>query len=203
MDDDFQANSTLKTFLPLAVGLIGIVMGVIALGFAISSANKASELKESLSAMTKSLEASANSQKELKALNDKLISAFEQIEATKTAGTINVNAISKQVQKAINALSTEIANNQNLIAKNQEAIRELATRGVRPSSKVASSQNSKSEANTEVATSAQGGKIHKVRAGESFSVIAKKYGVNVSDIERANPDKDSRRLQIGQEIIIP
>lgn len=201
MEEDFQENSTLKTYLPLAAGLLGIVMGVVALGFAIASANKAGELKESLAALTQSVEAGANSQKELKALNDKIISAFEQIEATKAAGAINANAVSKQVQNAINALSTEITNNRNLIAKNQEAIGELATRGVRPS-RNASAKTSISEENSSAAPS-QSGKIHKVRAGENFSIIAKKYGISVSEIEKANPDKDSRRLKIGQEITIP
>lgn len=202
MEEDFQENSTLKTYLPLAAGLLGIVMGLVALGFAVASANKAGEIKENLAALSKSLEESSNSQKELKALNDKIISAFEQIEATKAAGAINANAVSKQVQNAINALSVEITNNRNLIAKNQEAIGELASRGVR-TPKTAAVKPSGKEETSAAATSSQSGKIHKVKAGENFSIIAKKYGVSVSDIEKANPDKDSRRLKIGQEIIIP
>lgn len=202
MEEEFQENSTLRTFLPLAVGLLGVVMGVAALGFAIASANKAKELKESLASLSQSIEASASSQKELKALNDKIVSAFEQIEATKAAGAINANAVSKQVQNAINALSTEITNNRNLIAKNQEAIGELAARGMR-ASKPASVKTAKNEEDASAASQTASGKIHKVRAGENFSIIAKKYGVSVSDIEKANPDKDSRRLKIGQEIIIP
>lgn len=202
MEEDFQENSTLKTYLPLAAGLLGIVMGLVALGFAVASANKAGEIKENLAALSKSLEESSNSQKELKALNDKIISAFEQIEATKAAGAINANAVSKQVQNAINALSVEITNNRNLIAKNQEAIGELASRGVR-TPKTAAVKPSGKEETSAAATSSPSGKIHKVKAGENFSIIAKKYGVNVSDIEKANPDKDSRRLKIGQEIIIP
>lgn len=202
MEEDFQENSTLKTYLPLAAGLLGIVMGLVALGFAVASANKAGEIKENLAALSKSLEESSNSQKELKALNDKITSAFEQIEATKAAGAINANAVSKQVQNAINALSVEITNNRNLIAKNQEAIGELASRGVRIP-KTAAAKPSGKEETSAAATSSPSGKIHKVKAGENFSIIAKKYGVSVSDIEKANPDKDSRRLKIGQEIIIP
>lgn len=202
MEEDFQENSTLKTYLPLAAGLLGIVMGLVALGFAVASANKAGEIKENLAALSKSLEENSNSQKELKALNDKITSAFEQIEATKAAGAINANAVSKQVQNAINALSVEITNNRNLIAKNQEAIGELASRGVR-TPKTAAVKPSGKEETSATATPAPSGKIHKVKAGENFSIIAKKYGVNVSDIEKANPDKDSRRLKIGQEIIIP
>lgn len=202
MEEDFQENSTLKTYLPLAAGLLGIVMGLVALGFAVAAANKAGEIKENLAALSKSLEESSNSQKELKALNDKITSAFEQIEATKAAGAINANAVSKQVQNAINALSIEITNNRNLIAKNQEAIGELASRGVR-TPKTAAAKPSGKEETSAAATPSPSGKIHKVKAGENFSIIAKKYGVNVSDIEKANPDKDSRRLKIGQEIIIP
>ncbi len=203
MEEDFQANSTIKTFLPLGVGLVGIVMGVVALCFAISSANKASELKESLAAINASIEASANSKKQIKALDEKISKAFEQIESAAAVGKINANAVSKQVQNAVNKLTTEISNNRNLIAKNQEAIGELATRGVRQARTTVTQKPAETQEAQATQSASTGGKIHKVRAGENFSVIAKKYGVNVADIERANPDKDSRRLRIGQEIIIP
>ncbi|ABR50827.1 peptidase M23B [Alkaliphilus metalliredigens QYMF] len=48
-------------------------------------------------------------------------------------------------------------------------------------------------------------KIHEVQSGESAWTIAGKYDLSVSDIEKANPEINSERLQIGQEIslIIP
>ena len=45
--------------------------------------------------------------------------------------------------------------------------------------------------------------VHKVRSGESFSTIARAFGVSVNALIEANPDVNPRRLQIGQEIRIP
>ena len=204
MEEDFEANSNAKTYLPLAVGIAGVVFGIAALAFAINSASRASRLEASVNSINQTLEASAKTPQEVKNLGDKMMSAFEQIEAVRTAGTINSNAVSKQLQNAVNALSSEISNNRNLIEKNQEAIAELATRGIRQAKTASAKAPAAAQTeNSPAAAKPQGGKIHKVKAGENFSVIAKKYGVNVSEIERANPDIDSRRLRIGQEIVIP
>lgn len=47
-------------------------------------------------------------------------------------------------------------------------------------------------------------KEYSVRPGDSFYVIAKRFpGVSTHDIERANPDVNPRRLQVGQTIVIP
>jgi LysM repeat protein len=44
---------------------------------------------------------------------------------------------------------------------------------------------------------------HKIESGESFATIAKKYGVSVDAIIKANPNVNPRRLQIGQLVKVP
>ena len=44
------------------------------------------------------------------------------------------------------------------------------------------------------------GNVHIVRAGEDFTRIARLYRIKVSDIQKANPGVDSRRLRIGQKL---
>lgn len=44
---------------------------------------------------------------------------------------------------------------------------------------------------------------HRIRKGETLSHLARKYGVTVGDIERANPGLNARRIQLGQTIRIP
>ena len=44
---------------------------------------------------------------------------------------------------------------------------------------------------------------YRIQSGDSFYKIASKFNVNFKDIERANPNVNPRRLQIGQEIVIP
>lgn len=46
-------------------------------------------------------------------------------------------------------------------------------------------------------------KTHIVKKGESLWVIAKKYGVTVSDLVEANHIADKNVIKINQELIIP
>ena len=55
----------------------------------------------------------------------------------------------------------------------------------------------------ESGATADAGKVHEVAKGELFGTIAKKYGVTVSALTKANPDVDASRLKVGQKIKIP
>ncbi len=44
---------------------------------------------------------------------------------------------------------------------------------------------------------------HKVARGETFTHIARRYGVRVAILQAANPDIRPRRLQIGQWVVVP
>jgi LysM repeat protein len=48
-----------------------------------------------------------------------------------------------------------------------------------------------------------GASQHVIVKDDSFSTIAKKYGVTVRAIAEANPGVDSRRLKIGQKVTVP
>ena len=52
-------------------------------------------------------------------------------------------------------------------------------------------------------TPAGGASQHVVVKGDSFSTIAKKYGVSVKAVTDANPGVDSARLKIGQKLAVP
>ena len=45
--------------------------------------------------------------------------------------------------------------------------------------------------------------VHVVQEGDTLSEIAKQYGVTVEALQEANAISDPKRLQIGQELIIP
>jgi membrane-bound lytic murein transglycosylase D len=44
---------------------------------------------------------------------------------------------------------------------------------------------------------------HRVANGETFTHVARRYGVRVADIRAANPRVDPRRVQIGQRLVVP
>lgn len=45
--------------------------------------------------------------------------------------------------------------------------------------------------------------VHRVSAGETLSIIARRYGVAIADIMQANNLTDPDRLSVGQELVIP
>ncbi|MBZ2175828.1 LysM domain-containing protein, partial [Schnuerera sp. xch1] len=47
------------------------------------------------------------------------------------------------------------------------------------------------------------GFLYSIRAGDTFFLLAQRFGVSVDAIIRANPGVDPNRLQIGQLICIP
>lgn len=47
------------------------------------------------------------------------------------------------------------------------------------------------------------GTLYTIRAGDTFYVLAQRYGTTVSAIAAANPGVDPNRLRIGQQICIP
>jgi tetratricopeptide (TPR) repeat protein len=53
------------------------------------------------------------------------------------------------------------------------------------------------------ATSAAASRTHAVQAGETFGLIARKYGLRVEVLMAANPRLDPRRLRVGQTMAIP
>ncbi len=54
-----------------------------------------------------------------------------------------------------------------------------------------------------VAPASTTGQTHSVKAGETPSVIARKYGVRLDALMAANPRLDARRMQVGQSLNIP
>jgi LysM repeat protein len=46
-------------------------------------------------------------------------------------------------------------------------------------------------------------RLHVVKAGETLTIIARKYGVKVDALTTANPRLDPRRMHVGQTLTIP
>lgn len=54
-----------------------------------------------------------------------------------------------------------------------------------------------------VAANAATPRTHTVKAGESLSVVARKYGIKLESLIAVNPGLEPRRLQVGQVLTIP
>ncbi len=202
MEEENQNSvSSIKPILPLAIGCVALALSVAALAFAVSASSRAGNAEENFKTVKDSVEKAAALSIEMKNLNSKMESTAMQLEDIKSAGVTNVNTMARQVQTSLSQLNSEIAKNRQLIAENQKAINEVAgRRGVRIQSQQSAAQGSST---TAAAQTSAGSKIYNVRPGDTLSLIAKKHGKTLTEIEKANPNVDSRRLQIGQEIVIP
>lgn len=45
--------------------------------------------------------------------------------------------------------------------------------------------------------------VYTVKSGDNFTVIARRFGLRIADIQSANPNVNSSRLQIGQKLQLP
>lgn len=74
------------------------------------------------------------------------------------------------------------------------------TVGVEPVNANTSDLLNEEEALNYILTGAFEPKEHEVKSGESYWTIAEKYNISVEELEKANPDVNADRIQIGQKI---
>jgi LysM repeat protein len=99
-----------------------------------------------------------------------------------------VRSLEVQTQRALTVIASQV-----------EA---LAARSVRPTNAVPERVTGGGGGTRTEAPAGPGG-VHAIKSGETLAVVAKKYGVSVEAIMKANPSVDSRRLKVGQKIKIP
>lgn len=194
MEDDNQISTISKPTIPIAIALVGAVVGVVALFVSINSSSRASDSEDNLLAMQDSVNKAAALQVELKDMSSKIENLARELEEIRSASITNINVLSKNTKDALTAINSEVAKNRELIAN----VQKLSTSASKPKATTSTTKVEKT-----VATTSAGGKTHRVRPGDSLSKIARTYGKKLSEIEKANPGVDSRRLNIGQEIVIP
>jgi len=82
-------------------------------------------------------------------------------------------------------------------SSNASTVRGASSPPLELASSVSSRTNSTSAANT------SSPRTHTIKAGETASLIARKYGVKVDALLLANPRVDPYRLKVGQTLVIP
>jgi tetratricopeptide (TPR) repeat protein len=88
-------------------------------------------------------------------------------------------------------------------ATNQPVATSPAIRVIQPSGYSQPATADRASTGRLPATPATTTRTHVVKAGETPSLIARKYGVKVDVLMAANPKLDPRRLKVGQAVIIP
>ncbi|MBO6103002.1 MAG: LysM peptidoglycan-binding domain-containing protein [Opitutales bacterium] len=202
MEDDNQISTVSKPVVPIAIAIVGVILGIIALFVAISSANRAGLAEANLSKMQDSLNKAEALQIELKDTAAKIETLASQLEDLKVASVANVNALANKTQNLLTALNGEIAKNRELIANMQSVSKAKASKpaAAKPEAQ-ANAEASPASAPSQSASAE--GTIYRVRPNDTLVKIAKKHGKKLSEIQNANPNVDSKRLLVGQKIVIP
>ncbi|MBO7543509.1 LysM peptidoglycan-binding domain-containing protein [bacterium] len=113
----------------------------------------------------------------------------------------------KTLQSYINENRTKLASLESRISEVDSRARAAAQRAASAPSQTSSSSSSQNIVRTGKPSSANISYDslyeHVVAAGESIWMIAKDYGVSITDIYNVNPDLTSTSLKVGQKIRVP
>jgi LysM repeat protein len=205
MEESSTPTSHPSSFVPVAIALVGIVLGAVAIFLHFSGQGKAGEIEERL---VIKLQEHADSRAEVdKAIAD-LSRRIDLLAEADSSRSSQIRNLATQVQGALDQVRTSMDSSNRQIMDNREKLIELAdaveklatTRTPAPapssSSPSASASGSGSGGDTEEG-------IHVIRAGDTFARLAQQYGVSLDAIINANPTVNPNRLQIGQRIVIP
>jgi len=198
MEDD--ANQSPSNMVPVALAVLGIVLGGAGLYFGLTANQRLNPIDESVSAGATS---SAKIEKVINGFQTQVAELAAQIsEQSKTVNRLRI--YSSQGEQAVKKLAGELNTNRAQIVKTAEMLNEFAAVGFRAVPAQLEASAASNDTGSPAAIAAPGAaSTYVIVSGDNFGKIAGKFGVAVQAILDANPDADPRRLAIGQAIQIP
>jgi len=198
MEDD--ANQSPNNMVPVALAVLGIVLGGAGLYFGLTANQRLNPIDESVSAGATS---SAKIEKVINGFQTQVAELAAQIsEQSKTVNRLRI--YSSQGEQAVKKLAGELNTNRAQIVKTAEMLNEFAAVGFRAVPAPQGASAASNDTGSPAAIVAPGAaSTYVIVSGDNFGKIAGKFGVAVQAILDANPDADPRRLAIGQTIQIP
>ena len=205
MEDETVEKSAKGSPLPMAIGILGLLLGLIAIALSLSAMVK---VGSTASSMDDKIEKAAALALDLKKIGDRMDAFSAEIEALKGGDNARIDNLTKQVKAAVERIGTILSEDRKLIEENREAIEKVAkSRAARASvSERTPPERSTAQSQTQSEPAQGGGSdmiAYKIQPGDTFGKIAPKFGVSVDEIISANPDANPSRLRIGQTINIP
>ncbi len=164
----------------IALAAVAIVVGAVALVAGLNARKAADALKQELAVQSGKVDTADQSLRNLTGQTERL---FGQVGQQFT--TIN---------ERMNAMAGKIAT-LTPAPKPVPAVAGLVPAGAAP---VAGAQHASA-----AGAAAPSGKTHEIASGDNFGKIAKKYGISVAALEKANSDVNPSKLKIGQKIRLP
>jgi LysM repeat protein len=176
---DTISRESSPSYLPIAglvVGIVGILLG----GIALANARKANNA--AIAADAKVTEQVARI--------DSAESAANNANSTAERASSNVASLQRSVQENFNLVATEIGKSNGEIAKLQEAV-----------SKKSAPVKDGAKAPSGPVTA--GPDEYVVKSGDTGMKIAAANGVSIGDLQAVNPSVNWKALKVGQKIKLP
>ncbi|TVP78067.1 MAG: LysM domain-containing protein [Puniceicoccaceae bacterium] len=213
MEEEFESSSSVS-MLPIALALLAIVLGGTGLYFGINASQQLSPLTDSVDAGTSS---AARLEQQLSSIETRLteVSARSE-ELAKTVDRLRIYG--SQSEQSVRQVTAAVKSNRDEIVNLAEKMKELAA-GPRPAAASSASapaagtspSGSGVASRPELSGGSSGSgsdgpaqaRSYTIQSGDTFAKIASQKGISLNALIEANPDVDTRRLQIGQVIRLP
>lgn len=206
--------------LPIALAVLAIALGGAGLYFGINASQQLSPLTDSVHAGTSS---TARLEKQLSSIETRLTEfGASSDELEKTVERLRIYG--SQSEQAVKRVTSAAQSNRQEIITLAEKMKELADgvasggarRNAATDSNTAANENNqsnggssaprpeglRSDANAE-SGDPNGATTYRIQPGDTFARIATERDISLNALLDANPDVDTRRLQIGQIIQLP
>ncbi|MBK1878155.1 LysM peptidoglycan-binding domain-containing protein [Pelagicoccus mobilis] len=201
-----ELDSPSKT--PLFIAISAVLVALVSLALGWMGLSRATALEAEIKRLEEAASADTGLEQSVQANTDRIQKLAE-----------DTNKFSKGVSDALKAANTDIKKSQSDIRKvmmtageAKKMVMDLEKKGVKvavvPSSSSTTSSSKPSTSTQPAAQKAPDAKpgkagVYTIKSGDNFSKIAAAYKVTLSQLQAANPGIDSRRLRIGQQIVIP
>jgi LysM repeat protein len=183
MDVDSSSKSGINSMMPLAIGILGVLVGGVALLMSFSNSSKLTAQRTDIDAATQA----ANDAKTAAAAAGSLSAKLDATSSKLDAFIAEAQNVLTKYSQAITADDAKITELSDSIAKIGKGSAPATRGGGQTASNVVAGQ----------------GGTHTIASGDTFSTLARRYNVTLKAIEDANPGVDSSKLRVGQVITIP
>ena len=196
MNED--APSTSFRSWPLIISLIASLLALGTLLYALKTSQQLTHFKDFHQAELEKLQ---STQRLLAQFTERLTKIEQGAQQNKQA-IDRVRLYSSQLEKVMQPLIAGVEVNRNKMLELMSQLNLDAAVKTEMSPPV-SGEHTQSSRELTTSTAQVKPRVHRIASGDNFARIAKAYDVGLQSLLDANPEVDPRRLQIGQEVVLP
>lgn len=182
---DTPSSPKSGSYLGIVVGILAVVAVVLG-AVALSKASALNKVREDVAAMS---------------------AKVDQMEATvkrvSDDSAKNVNNLRGTYDRYFDQINTEFANLRTQINKVSLDTKEILDKAASAPAPKAAASGGGSGGPTAAPGSLASDGTYVIKSGDTLGKVASQFGVSLAEIQAANPGVDSRKLHVGQKIVIP